>query len=202
MCAVPYYKVEGRDWPETELGPLCPGKWAESINPENLPGTGQDLNFRPTEDMADLHSVTPRELAIRKALCMINEAACRADLDALMTHMAHHDISIQFHDIDNKILALEETWALEDRRAARLARKAEAEARQAKAIREAQYKMLHDDLASLVMNAGATTLAIVSGEVVLAAGSANTKAWRASDIKAMLGATETRLNGGRLEFVV
>lgn len=32
--------VTGMEWPDVELGPLCPGRWVEETDLESLPGTG------------------------------------------------------------------------------------------------------------------------------------------------------------------
>jgi len=163
-----------------------------SIDTECVPDmdTFSAGGFRPTEDTASHHGVTPRELAIRKALRLIGEATCRADLDILMAHMANHDIPIQFHNIDNKILAKQETWALEARRAAR-----EAE--------QVADKALYDQLLAhaLEVAPSAKTMGLIVGSTIVACGPVKYH-WGLSTVKAMLGATETRLNGGRLEFVV
>jgi len=153
--------------------------------------------FRPTEVPV---SITPRELAIRKGLRLIKTATCSEDLYEIISLWADHDISVQVQNMDNRILALEETWA---RRDARLAAEAMREAARKANSRQAQYDKLYSDLFARAETAGATTMAIVmdQGDIVVAVGGVNKKHWSASNVKAMLAA-ETRLNGGRLEFVV
>lgn len=86
----------GLEWPDAELGPLCPGVWVEEVDLENLPGDSglelEALDERLSLEMARIRRRRAKEKRVQwatdKVASLFFEAQTQKDLDEAFTLMA------------------------------------------------------------------------------------------------------------------